>query len=89
MVSALQTVKLNLIKILINMQNPLVKLTAVLTCPKCGKEQETKMPTDACQHFYKCIHCGEILKPKDGECCVFCSYADIKCPPKQEEQLKL
>lgn len=63
-----------------------VKTKATLTCPKCGKEQSVEMPTNGCQYFYKCIHCGELLKPKEGECCVFCSYADTKCPPKQEEQ---
>lgn len=63
--------------------------TAILTCPKCGKEQEARMPMDACQYFYKCSGCGEMLKPKDGDCCVFCSYANIKCPPKQMEGNRL
>ncbi|MHA2389931.1 MAG: GDCCVxC domain-containing (seleno)protein, partial [Candidatus Hodarchaeales archaeon] len=22
--------------------------------------------------------------PKQGDCCVFCSYGDVKCPPMQE-----
>lgn len=60
-----------------------VKTEAVLTCPKCKVEHKEEMPTDACQHFYKCSNCGELLKPKKGDCCVFCSYADIKCPPEQ------
>lgn len=64
-----------------------IKTTAVLTCPKCGKEQTVEMPVNACQHFYKCVHCGEILKPKKGDCCVFCSYANSKCPPKQKEAI--
>ena len=29
--------------------------------------------------------CGEMLKPRDGDCCVFCSYADTPCPSKQDE----
>jgi len=62
-----------------------IKTTAILTCPKCNGQQEVVMPTDACQHFYKCQKCGEMLKPKEGDCCVFCSYADTKCPPKQKE----
>ncbi|MFZ3068876.1 MAG: GDCCVxC domain-containing (seleno)protein [Microgenomates group bacterium] len=62
-----------------------ITTTAVLVCPKCGKPQKVEMPTDACQFFYKCIHCGEILRPKAGDCCVFCSYADTKCPSKQLE----
>lgn len=64
-----------------------IKTIANLTCPKCGKAQEVKMPTDACQHFYKCSSCGEMLKPKKGKCCVFCSYADTKCPPEQMKKI--
>ena len=29
---------------------------------------------DACRYFYTCGSCGERLKPKKGDCCVFCSY---------------
>ena len=60
-----------------------VKTESTLICPMCKAEQKVKMPTDACQHFYKCINCGQVLTPKEGDCCVFCSYADTKCPPKQ------
>lgn len=42
------------------------------------------MPTDACQWFYDCRACGELLKPKSGDCCVFCSYGTVACPPIQE-----
>jgi hypothetical protein len=41
------------------------------------------MPTDACQFFYDCKGCGAVLKPKAGDCCVFCSYGDVPCPPIQ------
>ena len=41
------------------------------------------MPTDACQWFYDCKGCGVVLKPKPGDCCVFCSYGSMPCPPKQ------
>ena len=63
-----------------------IKTLTILTCPKCTEKQEVQMPTNACQHFYKCVSCGEMLKPKQGDCCVFCSYADSKCPPKQLEE---
>lgn len=59
---------------------------ARLTCPRCGAAQEADMPTDACQHFYECVRCKAVLKPKQGDCCVFCSYADRPCPPKQAER---
>jgi hypothetical protein len=42
------------------------------------------MPTDACQYFYDCKGCGAVLKPNAGDCCVFCSYGDVPCPPIQE-----
>ncbi|MBD3820340.1 MAG: hypothetical protein IE910_14975, partial [Brevundimonas sp.] len=43
------------------------------------------MPTDACIWFYDCLGCGVKLKPLPGDCCVFCSYADVPCPPIQED----
>lgn len=64
-----------------------IKTIANLTCPNYQTMQSVNMPTDACQHFYKCQRCGEMLKPKEGDGCVFCSYADTKCPPRQQEQL--
>lgn len=57
--------------------------TSRLTCPECGKVSEEVMPTDACQWFYDCKHCGAVLKPKPGDCCVFCSFGNTPCPPIQ------
>ncbi len=59
--------------------------SARLTCPQCGYVQEADMPTDACQFFYDCVNCKSVLRPREGDCCVFCSYADTLCPSKQEE----
>jgi alkylmercury lyase len=42
------------------------------------------MPTDACQFYYDCSGCGTLLRPKPGDCCVFCSYGSVPCPPIQE-----
>ena len=58
---------------------------SILTCPDCGYKKEEEMPIDACQHFYTCTDCRTFLKPKSGDCCVFCSYGTIPCPPKQTE----
>ncbi len=58
-------------------------LLATLTCPECGRREELQMPEDACLFFHDCAGCGVLLKPKPGDCCVFCSYADKKCPPMQ------
>lgn len=57
--------------------------TSLLTCPKCGFMEEAEMPTDACLYFYECKNCKKLLKPIKGDCCVFCSYGTVKCPPKQ------
>lgn len=58
-------------------------LDSVLTCPHCGHARQVRMPTDACQFFYECEQCKALLRPKAGDCCVFCSYGSVKCPPVQ------
>ena len=67
-----------------NVENNII-LESEITCPECGRKQIEKMPTDSCQFFYECRHCGKILRPQQGDCCVFCSYGDTKCPPLQLE----
>ena len=59
-------------------------LQSVITCPHCGTAKSETMPTDACQFFYVCTGCGERLKPEQGDCCVFCSYGSVPCPPIQQ-----
>jgi len=61
-------------------------LESVITCPSCGRRATEQMPTDACRFFYVCNACGERLKPKAGDCCVFCSYGSVPCPPIQERR---
>lgn len=63
--------------------NPAFILQSTVTCPVCGQHSTETMPTDACQYFYDCPGCGAVLKPKPGDCCVFCSYGDVPCPPIQ------
>lgn len=62
------------------------KTSANLTCPFCGKIQKVEMPETGCQYMYKCQHCGKVITAKEGDCCVFCSYADTKCPSMQQEE---
>lgn len=59
--------------------------TARLTCPHCGAVSTAAMPTDACQFFFDCPACAAVLRPRPGDCCVFCSYGDVRCPPRQAE----
>ena len=60
-------------------------LESVLTCPRCGFSTRETMPTDACQFFHECSNCKTLLRPKPGDCCVFCSFGSVKCPPIQEQ----
>ncbi len=64
-----------------------ITYTATITCPSCGHMSEETMPDDACQRFYRCPACENVLKPKPGDCCVFCSYGSAPCPDKQRESL--
>jgi len=57
---------------------------SVVTCPNCHAAKLEMMPTDTCQFFYECAACGELLRPKHGDCCVFCSYGSVPCPSIQQ-----
>ena len=61
-------------------------MEATITCPECGATKRETMPENACQYFYTCASCGATLRPLQGDCCVFCSYSDQLCPPKQAAQ---
>jgi hypothetical protein len=61
----------------------MTSMVSTITCPLCGHRKAETMPTDACQYFYDCESCHAVLKPKAGDCCVFCSYGDVPCPPIQ------
>jgi hypothetical protein len=63
-----------------------MQLTSTITCPSCGHSASEVMPTDACMIVYECSGCGERLRPKPGDCCVFCSYGSVSCPPIQAER---
>jgi len=61
---------------------PIIRESTV-TCPKCGAARVEIMPIDTCLFFYDCPSCNEVLQPKPGDCCVFCSYGSVPCPPRQ------
>jgi len=63
-----------------------IELHSEITCPHCGHRKTEVMPTNACQFFYECEGCGTLLRPKPGDCCVFCSYGSVPCPPIQLER---
>ena len=59
---------------------------SVITCPGCGTTKIERMPTDACRIVYECTGCGMMMRTKPGDCCVFCSYGSVPCPPIQAER---
>ena len=62
-----------------------IEFESVITCPRCGVSKSETMPTDACQFFYECSDCKTLLRPNPGDCCVFCSFGSVKCPPIQQQ----
>ncbi len=56
---------------------------STITCPSCGTAKMETMPTNACQFFYECTGCRTLLRPKPGDCCVYCSFGTVPCPPIQ------
>lgn len=58
-------------------------LGSTITCPHCGHKTDETMPTNACLFFFDCPACAARLKPLAGDCCVFCSYGSVVCPPIQ------
>ena len=63
-----------------------ILLNSEITCPKCRHKKVEEMPTNACKFFYECENCHSVLKPKKGDCCVYCSYGSVPCPPIQENK---
>lgn len=63
-----------------------VILESRLTCPHCGYNETLHMPEDYCLYFHDCSHCGQRIQPKHGDCCVFCSYGSVPCPPVQKNE---
>jgi len=54
-----------------------------ITCPDCKYSKTEILPTEVCLIKYTCQNCKKDLYPKEGDCCVFCTYGDVKCPSKQ------
>ena len=60
-----------------------IEHVSTIHCPHCGHRQAETMPADACWFLYDCRGCGALLRPRRGDCCVFCSYGDVPGPPVQ------
>lgn len=64
----------------------MVEMQSTITCPNCHSQATLAMPIDACVYLYGRQACGLTLKPKQGDCCVFCSYGPTICPTLQVER---
>jgi len=58
-------------------------LDTQITCPECGKTTSERMPVNACRFFWECPSCRAVIRPRVGDCCVYCSYGSVRCPPAQ------
>lgn len=65
-----------------------IRRQSTVTCPACGHAARETMPADACVWFHRCPDCGTVLTPRAGDCCVFCSFGDVPCPPVQEARAR-
>ena len=63
-----------------------IGLKSIITCPECGYRKEETMPEDTCRFFYECENCHKVIRPKPGDCCVFCSYGTVSYPPVQQNK---
>ena len=61
---------------------------AVVTCPACTVRATVSMPENACLHFWECPACHALVRSKAGDCCIFCSYGSVPCPPVQRERAR-
>ncbi|PTN12713.1 GDCCVxC domain-containing (seleno)protein [Nitrosomonas aestuarii] len=60
-----------------------VVLKSEIKCPECGYRKVETMPTEFYLWRYECARCHMLLQPLQAECCIFCSYGSIPCPPIQ------
>src|SRR5262245_35168557 len=66
----------------------MTELQSTILCPQCGYAATGAMPTNACVLVYECARCGARLQPRQGDCCVFCSYGSVPCSPGQAQRAK-
>jgi hypothetical protein len=63
----------------------MIDFQSTITCPHCGHQETEIMPLDACRFFYDCVGCGAVLRPNQGDCCIYCSHGSVAWPPKQRD----
>ena len=68
----------------IDNQSNILNTFSNITCPFCGFTANEKLPEEYCLIKYNCPKCNKNIYPKEGDCCVFCSYGTHNCPSIQE-----
>ncbi len=63
-----------------------LQLTSTITCPNCVHTKEEQISQKSCSFFYKCENCKTVLRAKEGDCIVYCSYGSNACPSIQEKK---
>uniref|UniRef100_UPI00404742C2 GDCCVxC domain-containing (seleno)protein n=1 Tax=Polynucleobacter sp. TaxID=2029855 RepID=UPI00404742C2 len=58
--------------------------TSTITCPHCLGLDILEIPKGESHHLYRCPACSVILKPKSGDCCIFCSFGSIECSNSEQ-----
>jgi hypothetical protein len=53
-----------------------------ITCPICGHAAIELIPVNTWLYFYEGLGCGVLLRARRGDCCVFFSYSENRCPSK-------
>lgn len=65
------------------MESAGIEYRSTLTCPECRHRETLTMPDNYCLWYHECSGCGTLLRPRPGDCCVFCSFATVPCSPVQ------
>jgi hypothetical protein len=52
---------------------------SIVTCPECGHAEPLPWDVGTVRLIYRCAACGVLSRPKQGDCCVLCSYGDRSC----------
>lgn len=65
-----------------------IKIKSTLTCINCGHKKRGTMPGYASQTEYRCNNCNSTIAVKQSDCCVYCSYGSVPCPPEQRSRIE-
>lgn len=61
-----------------------IQLRTVIQCPHCGFKITEKMPLSRKVMVYHCPSCNEYSHVDSAQCCIFCQFARLSCPEKQQ-----